>query len=53
MSDPKRKQRREPCIDKDIGERFPNDYLEAIILVVVLAGMTGGVYMMYLLSQVD
>ena len=57
MSNPK--QRREPSIDKEIAkkvedewsQRFPNDWLEATIVVVVLAAMAGGAYFMYLLSQ--
>ena len=49
MSDPK--QRREPAIDKEIADRFPNDWLEATIVVVMLAAMAGGAYFMYLLSQ--
>lgn len=32
-------------------EPFPNDWLEATIIVVVLATMAGGAYFMYLLSQ--
>ena len=52
-------QRATPCIDKDIAkkvedewsQRFPNDILEATIVVVMLAAITGGAYFMYLLSQ--
>jgi len=53
-------QRATPGIDKDIAkkvqdewsQRFPNDWLEATIVVVMLAAIAGGAYMMYLLSQV-
>ena len=48
MSHPKRK---EQCVDKEIADRFPNDWLEATIVVVMLAAIAGGAYMMYLLSQ--
>ena len=48
MSHPKRK---EQCVDKEIADRFPNDWLEATIVVVVLATMAGAAYFMYLLSQ--
>ena len=52
-------QRAAPGIDKEIAkrtqdewsQRFPNDILEATIVVVMLAAITGGAYMMYLLSQ--
>ena len=52
-------KRSDPSIDKDIAkraedewsQRFPNDWLEATIVVVMLAAVTGGAYMMYLLSQ--
>ena len=52
-------KRSDPSVDKDIAkkvedewsQRFPNDILEATIVVVMLAAVTGGAYMMYLLSQ--
>jgi hypothetical protein len=52
-------QRALPCVDKAIAkkvedawsQRFPNDWLEATIVVVMLAAMAGGAYFMYLLSQ--
>ena len=54
-----RSRQQEPSVDKAIAkkvddewaQRFPNDWLEATIVVVMLATITGGAYMMYLLSQ--
>ena len=54
-----RSRQQEPSVDKAIAKkvddewshRFPNDWLEATIVVVMLATITGGAYMMYLLSQ--
>ena len=50
-SNPKRKQRREPAIDKEIADRFPNDPLEAVIVVVMLGCIGAGAYLLYLISQ--
>ena len=52
-------RQQEPCVDKTIAkkvddewsQRFPNDWLEATIVVVVLAAMAGSAYFLYLLSQ--
>ena len=54
-----RSRQQEPSVDKTIAkkvedewaQRFPNDWLEATIVVVMLAAMAGGAYFMYLLSQ--
>ena len=54
-----RSRQQEPSVDKTIAnkvedewaQRFPNDILEATIVVVMLAAIAGGAYMMYLLSQ--
>ena len=54
-----RSRQQEPSVDKTIAkkvddewsQRFPNDWLEATIVVVVLATMAGAAYFMYLLSQ--
>ena len=52
-------KRKEPSIDKAIAnkvedewaQRFPNDWLEVTIVVVMLAAITGSAYFMYILSQ--
>ena len=52
-------KRKEPSIDRAVAkkvedewaQRFPNDWLEATIVVVMLATITGGAYFMYILSQ--
>ena len=52
-------RQQEPSVDKTIAkkvddewsQRFPNDWLEATIVVVVLAAMAGSAYFLYLLSQ--
>ena len=49
----------DPSIDKAVAkkvedewsQRFPNDWLEATIVVVMLATIAGGAYFMYILSQ--
>ena len=54
-----RSRQQEPSVDKTIAkkvddewsQRFPNDWLEATIVVVVLAAMAGSAYFLYLLSQ--
>ena len=56
---PNLKRKQDPSLDKEIAkrcedewsQRFPNDWLEATIVVVMLATITGGAYFMYLLSQ--
>lgn len=57
MAKPRRK--RDPSADREIAkkmqdewsQRFPNDVLECFIVVTMLAAMSGGAYMLYLLSQ--
>jgi hypothetical protein len=35
----------------DLGDRIPNDWLEAVIIFTALAAMSGGAYFMYYLAQ--
>ena len=59
MSDPK--QRREPCVDKDIAKRGKsssndwlfNDYFESLVIVVMMASIGSSCYLLWLLTQVD
>ena len=54
-----RSRQQEPSVDKTIAkkvedewaQRFPNDWLEATIVVVMLTTIAGGAYFMYILSQ--
>lgn len=48
----------DPSVDREIAkrndewsQRFPNDWLEASIVVVMIAAMAGGAYFLWLLSQ--
>ena len=38
-------------VEDQWSQRFPNDWLEATIVVVMLAAIAGGAYFMYILSQ--
>ena len=54
-----RSRQQDPSVDKTIAkkvedewaQRFPNDWLEATIVVIMLATIAGGAYFMYILSQ--
>jgi hypothetical protein len=46
--------RREQGVPKrhdDLGDRIPNDWLEAVIILSALITMSGGAYFMYHLAQ--
>jgi hypothetical protein len=35
----------------DLGDSFPNDWLESLIIVTALIAMSGGAYALYYLAQ--
>lgn len=48
MKDNNQRQRRR---DDELGDSFPNDWVEALIIFVTGVAMFGGICMLYYLSQ--
>lgn len=53
MKYPSQRQREEgvPKRHDDLGDSFPNDWLESLIIVTALIGMGAGAYALYYLAQ--
>ena len=49
----KQKPRPASASPDPIGDRFPNDWLEALILFVAAAGIFGGFFALYYLAKIN
>lgn len=51
LSQPRRKDKRYTIDSDAFSDRIPNDWLEAVVILVALVALSGGAYMLYGLSQ--
>lgn len=52
LSHPKRSDKRKFTIASEaFSERVPNDWLEAVVILIALVALSGGAYTLYQLSQ--
>jgi len=53
MKNPSQRRREQgvPKRHDDLGDSFPNDWLESLIIVTALIAMSGGAYALYYLAQ--
>ena len=48
---PRRKDKKYTIASDALSDRIPNDWLEAVVILVALVSLSGGAYMLYELSQ--
>ena len=51
LSQPKRSSKRYTIASEAFSDRVPNDWLEAVVILLALFALSGGAFMLYELSQ--
>ena len=51
ISHPKRRDKKYTIASDALSDRIPNDWLEAVVILVALVALSGGAFMLYELSQ--
>lgn len=51
VSQPRRRDKRYTIASDALSDRIPNDWLEAVVILVALVAVSGGAYMLYELSH--